>query len=100
MILWTYNTWCKQTKLNKYLDDTNLLEEVTDFLNCDIFSKSLYENGVVVRVVLLSSCGKDQERKVSDDLRASFHSDENEISLVTLKESYLVHPLSRSLESL
>lgn len=39
-----------------YLDNANLLEVVSNFLNCGIFSKSLNKNGVVVRVVLLSTC--------------------------------------------
>lgn len=50
-------------QLNQYLDDANLLEEVTNFLNRDILSKSLYKNGVVVRVVLLSSCEGDQRQR-------------------------------------
>lgn len=43
-----------------YLDDANLLEEVSNFLNSRIFSKSLYENGVVVRVILLPTCGENE----------------------------------------
>lgn len=42
-----------------HLDDTNLLEEVADFLNGGLFSQPLDKNGVVVRVVLLTSCGED-----------------------------------------
>lgn len=61
-------------QLNQYLDDANLLEVVTDFLNCDILSKSLYKNGVVVRVVLLSSCEGDQRDKGQQ--QSPDHSDE------------------------
>lgn len=59
--------------LIQYLDDANLLEEVTDFLNRDFFTQSLDKNGVVVRVVLLTSCGRDQFREdVSNNLNLPF----------------------------
>lgn len=52
----------------QYLNDTNLLEVVANFLYCGIFSQSLDKNGVVVRVVLLTACEKDQWREdVSSD---------------------------------
>lgn len=36
-----------------YLDDANLLEELSHFVSRDVFAQSFHEDGVVVRVVLL-----------------------------------------------
>lgn len=36
-----------------YLDDADLLEELSHFVSCDVFAQSFHEDGVVVRVVLL-----------------------------------------------
>lgn len=61
--IWVISANEIQTKLIYYLDDADLLEIVTNFLNCSIFSKSLYKYGVVVGVVLISSCGGDREEE-------------------------------------
>lgn len=47
-----------ETSLVSYLDDSNLFEEVCNLLNCRILPQSLYKNGVVVRVIRLTSCGQ------------------------------------------
>jgi len=87
-----------------YLDDADLFEVISDFLNCGVFSKSLHKYGVVVRVVLLASCQTKKEettrmiryrnKGLSDPQTSSFH------HAMLKTKSHLVHPLSRSLESL
>lgn len=37
----------------KYLDDANLLKELSHFVSRDVFTQSFHEDCVVVRVVLL-----------------------------------------------
>ena len=53
----------KKKRIIQYLDNTNLLEVVANFLYCGFFSQSLDKNGVVVRVVLLTTCEEDQWRE-------------------------------------
>lgn len=43
----------RKMRRRKYLDDANLLEELSHFVSRDIFAQSFHEDGVVVRVVLI-----------------------------------------------
>lgn len=43
----------KRSSLLGYLDDSDLLEELSHFVSGDVFAQSFHEDGVVVRVVLL-----------------------------------------------
>lgn len=52
----------------KYLDDADLLEEISDFMSRDIFAESLHKDGVVVGVVLLASCEEIRLEKTSEEM--------------------------------